>query len=327
MITTIAALALSTTQTAALVQRRGDVPNLRGIAVCPGAGSTFFVASEDNVVWHVDAVTRKRVRSFTGHPQAVYGLTTNAAGTILATGDDSGRIWLWDVKTGKKMREFPRNATTHQRGIQALSFAADGKTLASTGKDDQVIVWDVASAKPIKNLVSGGANVSSAVVTPGGMWAVTLGSGLWYYKANALTAKIPAHGSQGAMDFRADLKGTRGISGGRDGSVMIWNLTTRKSMSSRLAHEDSVISVAMAPNGRIAASSCSVDRTVKIWDVSTGVMVSKFDDQSAVGAPLCFTMDGKFFVSANAADAPLVYSVTPPVGVAPVKAPVKKKRR
>lgn len=317
MIATIAAALLVPPTTAAVsFKRTGEVANVRGIAVCAGAGSTFFVASEDNVVWHVNAVTRQRVRSFAGHPQAVYGLATNANGTVLATGDDSGRIWLWDVKTGKKIKEFPRNAKTHQRGIQALSFSADGKVLATTGKDDQIIMWSVATAQPVKNLVSGGANVSSAMQTGTGMWAITLGGGLWLYKNGTYILRLNAHGSQGGMDFRADAAGTRGISGGRDGSVMIWNLTSRKSMSTRVAHEDSVIGVAMSPNGKVAASSCSVDRTVKIWDVASGAMVTKFADQSAVGAPICFTGDGKYFVSASAGDMPLVYSVTPGQGVA-----------
>lgn len=326
MLTTIAAIALAPVQTAALIQRRGEVSNLRSISICGGAGSTFFVAGEDNVVWQVDGNTRKRIRSYPGHPQAVYGLTVNPTGTVLATGDDSGRIWLWDVKTGKKIREFPRTPKTHQRGIQALSFSGDGKTLASTGKDDQIIMWDVAAGKPLKNLPSEGMNVSSATVTPGGMWAVTLGSGLWLYKNGALLNKFPAHGAQGGMDFRADFAGTRGISGGRDGSVILWNLTTRKAISSRVAHEDAVINVAMSPNGKVAASSCSVDRSVKIWDVSSGIMVSKLEDQSPIGAPICFTMDGKYFVSATSGDVPSVFALSPAQGV-PAPKPVKKRRR
>lgn len=321
MISLIAATLFTPATTTAAVRfdKKFEVANVRGVAVCPGPGSTFFVAGEDNTIWHVNAATGAKLRKFSGHPQSVYGLCANPTGTILASGDESGRIWFWNVKTGAKVKEFARTKDTHARGIQAISFSADGKTVATTGKDDQIIVWDYARSAIVKKLPSNGANVSSATLTSTGMWAITLGGGLWQYKAGALASRLPAHGGQGGMDFKADTGGTRGISGGRDGSVILWNLKTKQPISKNAAHEDSVISVAMSPNGKVAASSCSVDRSVKLWDVSSGGLIKTLSEQSAVGAPLCFTMDGKYFVSSSAGDQPVVYSVTPAQGAGKAK--------
>lgn len=300
------------------------LPSLKSIAVCPGPGSTFFVTTEDNMVRHVNAATGATARQFPGHPQPVYGVAVNRAGTVLATGDETGRIWLWNVKTGAKIKEFPRNAQTHQRGIQALSFSLDGKTLATTGKDDQIIIWNVATATPTSRMPSNGNNVSSATYAGTNIWAATLGAGVWRYKGATLAGKIPAHGSQGAVDFKCDPAGTRAITGGRDGSIILWNLTAGKQIASKVGHEDSVTNLAMSPNGKVGASSCSVDRTVKFWNMSNGAVSWKLDEQSAVGAPITFTGDGKYFISANIQDQVTVHTVAPAQGVAPVKS---KKRR
>ncbi|MCE9558754.1 MAG: hypothetical protein K8R88_07360 [Armatimonadetes bacterium] len=300
----------------------------KSIAVCPGPGSTFVVSNEDNSIRYVNAATGATIKTFMGHPQPAYGIAINKAGTLLATGDESGRIWIWNLKTGVKVKEMPRSPQSHLRGIQGFSWSADSKFLASTGKDDQIIVWDYATAKPIKHYPSEGMNVSSASYVPGGgMWAATLGAGVWNYNAAGKVSKFPAHGSQGAVDLRIDSSGTRAISGGRNGTVILWNLTTKAAVKGSQQHEDSVCNVAMAPNGKVAASSCSVDRSVKLWNSTTGGAIATLANQSAVGAPICFSGDGKYFISSSPGDHITIYAVTPPQGGVAAKAPVVKKKR
>lgn len=65
---------------------------------------------------------------------------------------NSGRVFLIDPATGKKLRELTPG---HQDGATDLAFHPDGKHLASSGRDTVVRIWDIASGKLVKELGKG----------------------------------------------------------------------------------------------------------------------------------------------------------------------------
>jgi len=62
--------------------------------------------------------------------------------------------------------------------------------------------------------------------------------------------------------------GRRAISGGRDGTVRVWNLDTDQSERLLAGHERSVVAVAVTPDGRRAISGAE-DGTVCVWNLDT----------------------------------------------------------
>lgn len=74
-------------------------------------------------------------------------------GKLLALGRggeaDSGKVFLIDPATGKKVRELTPG---HQYGATDLAFHPDGKHLASSGRDTVVRIWDSTSGKMVKEL-------------------------------------------------------------------------------------------------------------------------------------------------------------------------------
>lgn len=295
--------------------------------VAAPTGPNVAASMEDFTVRLINAGTGATVRKFAGHPQPVYGMAFNRLGTILATGDETGRIWLWKVADGTKLKEFTRS-NAHTRGIQALNFSPDGKMLASTGRDDVIILWDVASGKPVRKIDSGGNNVASGVFNSQGnaVYAATLGQGLALYLTGGGTKPVGGHKGLGCIDFASAPGGTKGISGGKDNQVIVWDLSAKKALKTFTGHEDWVIHVAIAPNGRLGASS-SNDRTVRLWDTAKYTTLGILTNQSAVGAPLAFTADGRFLVSANVNDEIQINSINPPQAGAPAKPASNKRRR
>jgi WD40 repeat protein len=61
---------------------------------------------------------------------------------------ESGKIFLLDAATGKKLREL----AGHQYGVTGLCFHPDGRTLASCGRDTVLRLWNAADGKLIKEL-------------------------------------------------------------------------------------------------------------------------------------------------------------------------------
>lgn len=289
---------------------------LRTVALAAApSGSRFAASLETRVVRIMDAATGNTIRALPALPDPAYAVAFSPNGQILATGDERGRITLWNVGDGSKIREFTR-VNTHVRGIQAVNFSADGKILMSTGKDDIIFLWDTASGKPIRKILGKGANVYSATFLPGGMIATaTLGGGTQFYKTGdgSLVASVDGHQKLGVLDVAFNTAGTRMVTGGKDGNGVVWDVKSRTKMNSLKGHKDWILRVAMSPNGRLAATSSS-DQTVIVWDCATFAPVAKLERQSFVGAPLAFTADGKYLLSANDMDALQINAISPAQG-------------
>lgn len=278
-------------------------------------GARFAASLEDNSVKVMDAVGKKVLLSLDGHPQPVYGLAFNKPASRIATGDESARIWIWDAKSGRKIKEFPR-AGGHIRGIQALSFSADGKLLASTGKDDVIIVWNVATGAQVKKIPGNGANFYGARFSPAGgiLASGTLGPGARFMKPGSWSpiATLTGHGNQGVFDLAFDPRGTKVVTGGRDAKALVWDVKSRKRTGTLAGHEDAILHVDVSPNGLFAATS-SNDRRVIVWDLKGMNASATLESQSSVGSPVAFTGDGKYLITANASDSLCINSLTPPV--------------
>jgi WD40 repeat protein len=75
------------------------------------------------------------------HGGILYCAAFSADGKTLATVNGGGKIFLWDVATGKDWRQF------RAQQARSIVFSPDGRTLA-TGDDDQVIrLWEVATGR------------------------------------------------------------------------------------------------------------------------------------------------------------------------------------
>jgi RNA polymerase sigma factor (sigma-70 family) len=93
---------------------------------------------EDLRIWNV-AAGKEQVR-LRGQSWIV-SLAFSASSRVLAAGEEqAGRIQLWEVSTGQKIRQIdgPQGALT------CLAFAPGGRTLASGGSDTTIVLWNLA---------------------------------------------------------------------------------------------------------------------------------------------------------------------------------------
>jgi len=303
------------------VKRVRELAGVRPLAYAASpSGSQIAVTLENRTVRIIDAKTFATVRSFSGHPQPAYAVAWSPDGAFIASGDESARIFIWDARTGKRLKLIYGE---HQRGIQKLSFNKARTLLMSTGKDDKILVWSVPAYKKVGQLLGKGANLYGGTFNPltDNFVAATLTASARMYRQTAAGVKVlNFFGSdpQGQLDVAWNNTGSMILTGEKSGNAVLFDVKALKKYGTLKGHMDFVTNVAFAPSGKIAATA-SPDRTVRLWDSKSLKEVAKLDDQSGVGSPIVFTADGKYMATVGVNDFMQIYAVTPAQAVADAK--------
>ncbi len=75
-------------------------------------------------------------------------LEISPCGKIFVTGDNSGTIRIWDLRSGSLTQEFKQGENI---GIHSLSFSQNCNLLASTNSEGWIDVYDIESEKPVNH--------------------------------------------------------------------------------------------------------------------------------------------------------------------------------
>jgi eukaryotic-like serine/threonine-protein kinase len=130
--------------------------------------TTLGETGERNFAWSfLRRSIRDRLEVFQAHQAVPTCMAVSPDGRILASGDQLGAIWLWDLSSGTSRRLIE----AQPQGIQHFEFSFDGHTLASSTFDHQgeILVWDVQSGKLRGKLAPrAGERVSSLLFTRDG---------------------------------------------------------------------------------------------------------------------------------------------------------------
>jgi transcription initiation factor TFIID subunit 5 len=103
-------------------------------------GCYVFTAGDKTVrMW--DIMRGTAVRMFTGHTGNITALECAPDGKTLASADDQGSIFLWDLTTGSRTKRMRGHG---KGGIWSLSWSVESTVIVSGGADNSVRVWDVA---------------------------------------------------------------------------------------------------------------------------------------------------------------------------------------
>jgi len=91
-----------------------------------------------------DAQTNKAIVSIRAHAVDITSLAYSHDGKLLASADKDGKVYLFDISTGKALRSLKANANTSK-----IAFSADGRKLEATAAAGKR-TFDVATGKEVK---------------------------------------------------------------------------------------------------------------------------------------------------------------------------------
>jgi WD40 repeat protein/predicted Ser/Thr protein kinase len=243
----------------------GKVAQLRFTA----DGHRLASVSEDGTARLWEADPQAGLPVLRGHTSYVYPVAYSPNGQWIASGAWDGTVRLWDALTGE-----PGPVLLHPNIVWALAFSPDGSWLVSAGDaDTDLRIWDVATGRLRRKIPGSGKDMRSIAVSPDG---ARIAATAWDQEArahrvleiDAATGRELFSWKGTAYAYSPDGKWLAGRAA--DGlTVLLWDAQTHEVSASFPGHEGEVSGVAFSSDSRYLAS-CSLDRTVRVWEIDGG---------------------------------------------------------
>ncbi|MFJ8466630.1 nSTAND1 domain-containing NTPase [Streptomyces swartbergensis] len=252
--------------------------SVRAVAFAPD-GNTLATAGYDGTVrmWRYGGNDRVAPlgEPLRAHTAPVWTLAFSPDGRTLATAGFDETVRLWDASRPDRLTSLGEPLTGHTAPVMSVAFSPDGETLASAGEDDAPLLWNVANPAYPQRLgepLTGHTEpVWEVAFSPDGRTLASSGADggvlLWHRPPTVLTdftnpVTAVAYSPDGRLLAAASTD---------DGLVRLWDVRhpdRPRRLPRTLTHEDRVLAVAFASDGRTAVSG-SADGTVRLWDLST----------------------------------------------------------
>ncbi|MGF1458258.1 MAG: AAA family ATPase [Leptolyngbyaceae cyanobacterium] len=232
-------------------------------------------------------------------------IAVNLSATALATGDQDGRLLLWDLQTGRLRRAM----LAVSQAIRAIAFSSDGHTLAEARQDGTIRLWDLRSEYGPEHFTDdAGTALTSLVFSPdkqllagsdeaGGLHIWQLASGQEVYT-------LAAHqGSVTAIAFSPCSK--RLLSCGQDCAAYEWDLaeTGEAVVTFRGRLTNLLGTVAYLPSATAELTHSVVvgrdENQLVIWDMKSARPVCVIPDSCEAFMAVALSTDGRYLATSD----------------------------
>ena len=227
-------------------------------------GKRVVTGSFDNTARVWDAERGQEIPTLKGHWNSVNSLAFRSDGKRLASGSDDGTVKIWDLVAGRELLTLGQKTPAWPKGgVWTVAFSPDGRRIVTGGQDQSAKVWDAETGQFLFSLEHTNVVLSAAFSPDGQRIAVVSG---WYGEE-------------------------------RGGEIKIWDAAGGRLLHT-LQPARSAWSVAFSPDGqRVVTGSAS--RTVKVWDVTTGVEVLALRGHARGVGGVAFSADGQRIVTGS----------------------------
>ncbi|KAG5513420.1 hypothetical protein PMAC_001484 [Pneumocystis sp. 'macacae'] len=266
-------------------------------------------ASRDKtiIVWELTGdggygVPKKALR---GHSHFIQDLAISSDGQYVLSASWDKTLRLWDLNTGMTTKRF----VGHTGDVLSVSFSADNRQIVSGSRDKTIKLWNTLGDCKMTIQEGGHSDwVSCVRFSPSPSNLITVSAGwdkfvkVWELSTCKLRTNYIGHtGYINTVTVSPD--GSLCASGGKDSTVMLWDLNESKHLYS-LDAGDIINALVFSPN-RYWLCAATVT-SIKVFDLETKIIVDELKVEfTGVGKKssdpecisLCWSADGQTLFS------------------------------
>jgi WD40 repeat protein len=224
---------------------------------------------------------------------SVISVVYHPNGSVLATGNINGEIYLWQITDGQQIGKL----YGHKDWVRALAFSPDGNLLASSSDDGTVKLWNWQSGNCLYTIDD---NLLFMCFCPNGQLLATVkereiqirnledGSYLFALQGHEDSVMVTCfHPHKPLL-----------VSGSHDCTIRIWDLEKRECLHILKGHKGSVLPTAFSPDGSLVLSA-SFDGTIRLWSLQDGECLSILHGHEGWIWRTLFSSDSKWIASCS----------------------------
>jgi WD40 repeat protein len=303
-------------------------------------GQQIFTLGEDRAVSRWDTRLAP-VRLLTGHKGPVRIAVFSPDGKRVVSGggwpDGDKTLKLWDVATGKMIREFEgidgqigsagyspdgkhaiagldggkllmwdvetgkrvRDFKGHKDGVQQITFSRDGARMLTASHDRTVRLWDTGKDEALQVFEGHTDWVRSAVFLPGEKQILSGGRDKTVRLWNVTGGKAlkTIDIGDGVEGLAALSDGKRFLTGGGN-PMLLCDIESGRVLRRYLGHAYGITAVALHRDDRFALTT-SYDGSTRLWDVESGEETYRFGNHRDWVWSVVWAPDGEHFLTAG----------------------------
>ncbi|KAJ0175097.1 hypothetical protein K1T71_009238 [Dendrolimus kikuchii] len=240
----------------------------------------YFAATCSVRVQVYDPITKVVAKNISKFVEAAYGGSFRADGRLLVAGSEEAAVKLFDVQSKNVLRVF----TGHTGPVHRTSFTKDQVKVVSFSDDKSVSMWDIATEQKTATFAEHTDYIRAGTPSPISPDIILSGSydqtlKLYDCRSNDTVLTVN-HGSPVESVLFLPSGGIFISAGGTE--IKAWDIFNGGKLLANISqHHKTVTTLRLASNNS-RLMSASLDRHVKIYDISTFRVVHNIDFPNAV---------------------------------------------
>lgn len=183
----------------------------------------------------------------------------------------------------------------HTDNINSVCFSPDDRYVASGSEDNTIKLWDFTTGKELKTFTDTD-KIYSVSFSADGKYIVSggrAGAKLWNIQSGAVTklSEVETQIAELSSDGKYAI-----ATASYEGKIMLIPTTPGEKKKFFVGHAGYLWCAKFSPDGKYFASGCD-DKTIRLWNISTGLAVKTFRGHTGDVRSIAFSPNGKYIAS------------------------------